>query len=419
MTNSTRRRKPRNHQNGKPTGSPFTIHPSGRYCKKVRGKIRYFGYVADGHDAALDLWLKQKDELLAGRVPRPEAPEGVTLRDLANKFGIHKKTLLDAGELSPRTYQDCYRTCESLIDHFGKERLLDDFRQEDFATYRVALAKRLGPVALGNEIQRVRSVFKFAFDTEMIAAPVRFGPGFKRPSKKVLRLQRAKKGPRLFTPAELRKLIDVAGVQMRTMILLASNGGLGNNDLASMPLSAVDLDRGWVDYPRVKTGVQRKFPLWPQTVKAIRKVIQTRRTPKDEADAGLLFITKYGAKWCKTVIEINTEDGKPATINNDNAVGKEFVKLFAAAGIERGGRSFYTIRHVFRTVADESRDQIAVDFIMGHTRDDMASVYRERISDERLQAVVNHVRVWLFAAGGKKDKKERKEVAEKHPAHEQ
>jgi hypothetical protein len=27
----------------------------------------------------------------------------------------------------------------------------------------------------------------------------------------------------------------------------------------------------------------------------------------------------------------------------------------------------------------------------------MASVYRERISDERLRAVVDHVRNWLFA----------------------
>ena len=33
---------------------------------------------------------------------------------------------------------------------------------------------------------------------------------------------------------------------------------------------------------------------------------------------------------------------------------------------------------------------------MGHARDDMASVYRERISDERLKAVSDHVRKWLF-----------------------
>jgi hypothetical protein len=36
---------------------------------------------------------------------------------------------------------------------------------------------------------------------------------------------------------------------------------------------------------------------------------------------------------------------------------------------------------------------------MGHARDDMASVYRERISDERLRAVSDHVRKWVFGEG--------------------
>jgi hypothetical protein len=34
--------------------------------------------------------------------------------------------------------------------------------------------------------------------------------------------------------------------------------------------------------------------------------------------------------------------------------------------------------------------------VMGHSRNDMASVYRERIDDARLVAVVQHVHKWLF-----------------------
>jgi hypothetical protein len=34
---------------------------------------------------------------------------------------------------------------------------------------------------------------------------------------------------------------------------------------------------------------------------------------------------------------------------------------------------------------------------MGHESTHMSSVYRERISDERLRAVVDHVHAWLFA----------------------
>ena len=67
------------------------------------------------------------------------------------------------------------------------------------------------------------------------------------------------------------------------------------------------------------------------------------------------------------------------------------------AMLYRKGRGFYTLRHVFETIGGESCDQVAVDAIMGHERGDMADVYRERISDERLHRVVNTVREWLFA----------------------
>jgi integrase len=70
-------------------------------------------------------------------------------------------------------------------------------------------------------------------------------------------------------------------------------------------------------------------------------------------------------------------------------------KLLDAVSIN-GHRNFYALRHTFETVGGESKDQVAVDAIMGHARDDMASLYRERISDERLKAVTDHIRAWLF-----------------------
>jgi hypothetical protein len=45
-----------------------------------------------------------------------------------------------------------------------------------------------------------------------------------------------------------------------------------------------------------------------------------------------------------------------------------------------------------------AKDQPAVDHIMGHESPHMSTVYRERISDERLKAVTDHVRGWLFPA---------------------
>ncbi len=79
----------------------------------------------------------------------------------------------------------------------------------------------------------------------------------------------------------------------------------------------------------------------------------------------------------------------------DDAVGKQFTKLFQKLELKRPGVSFYALRHTFETIGGESRNQVAVDHIMGHARGDMAhDVYREHISDERLRAVTELVHNW-------------------------
>jgi integrase len=77
-------------------------------------------------------------------------------------------------------------------------------------------------------------------------------------------------------------------------------------------------------------------------------------------------------------------------------VSVHFCELAKKLGLHRDGVGFYTLRHVFRTVAGAARDPVAIDLIMGHTDPSMAAHYRERIEDGRLLAVVEHVRRWLF-----------------------
>src|SRR5262249_17902865 len=122
---------------------------------------------------------------------------------------------------------------------------------------------------------------------------------------------------------------------------------------------------------------------WQETVAALREALARRPEPKDPADANLAFVTKYGKSWAK-----NT---------STNPVSQETAKLLKALGINgRAGLGVYTLRHTFRAVADESKDQPAADFIMGHDVPHMSAVYRETISEARLQAVAEHVRRWLF-----------------------
>src|SRR5262249_33779108 len=116
---------------------------------------------------------------------------------------------------------------------------------------------------------------------------------------------------------------------------------------------------------------------------AIRDALAKRPEPLKEEHADLVFVTRCKASW--------------HTGTTDGPLSREFGKLLRRLDINgRKGIGFYTLRHTFRTVADEAKDQPAADYIMGHESSHMSTVYRERISDERLKAVTDHVHRWLF-----------------------
>lgn len=380
-------------------GFPLFPHNGTRWAKVIRNKRFYFGKVSDGWKPALEKYEREREDLYAGRKPRI-AREGLTVGGLCNRFLIAKRHLVDTSELSPRSFVDYHATCKLLVEHFGAGRFVDDLAADDFEGLRRALAKNRSPVTLGNEIQRVRVVCKFAYDSMLVDRPVRYGPTFKRPKKATLRRERQKKGPRMFEAAELRRIVKAASQPMKAMILLGVNAGLGNNDVGTLPLSAVNLETSWLDYPRPKTAIHRRCWLWPETVEAIKEAIAQRPTPKDEAAENLVFITRYGKSWSKERETLPDTDvlAKKKSTATDNPVSKEMIKLLKAEKLHRPGLAFYALRHTFETIGGETKDQPAVDAIMGHADNSMAGAYRERVGDDRLKAAAEHVRIWLLTA---------------------
>lgn len=367
---------------------PLFPHASGRWAKKVRGQLCYFGKWSDDPkgERAIQQWLDQKDDLLAGRKPRPAGvTAGVTVKELCDEFLTAKENLVASGELAKRSWADYLATCTRVADAFGRGRVVSDLRQDDFEQLRAKLSKTWGPVSVFNEIGRVRVVFKWGFDSELLDRPVRFGPGFKRPSAKTLRLNRALKGPRMFEAVDLLSIIDAAGVQLRAMIYLGINCGLGNADCARLEVGHLDMKLGWLNFPRPKTGVARRSPLWKETVKALQAALAERPEPADAADADLVFITKYGRPW--------RADG-----SRNAPLSHEFSKLLDELGLKRPGLNFYALRHTLETVGGAAKDQPALDLIMGHAprSNDMGAVYREHIADSRLTEVCKVVRKWLL-----------------------
>ncbi len=435
---------------------PLFPHATGRWAKKIRGKFVFFGPWSDPF-GALDRYTSQRDALHAGRVARAitgsaatmasaagsattrsrptfapnaspppranasprrsangsasasnrsspttgisgvvrDATEALTLRDLVNRFLTAKQRRLDGGEMSPRSFNDYFHTASLFLSGLGKDRRADDITPADFGMLRTHLAKGRGPVSLGAHIQRVRCMFKFAFDGGLMDRPVRFGPEFEKPSRKAMRQARNDRVARMFEPEEIKTLLANAGVQMGAMILLGLNAGLGNTDLASLPRSAINLKKGVLDFPRPKTGIPRRAPLWAETVTAVKQALAARPEPKEPGTEDLIFVTRYGRAWVRTKAPGARSKGKAPSIAVDS-IGLEFGKLAKATGLAQPGRSFYAMRHTFRTIADEVQDRPAIDMIMGHQDgNDIATAYIERISDERLRKVTDHVMTWL------------------------
>lgn len=374
---------------------PLTHHAgSGQWCKKIRGKIYYFGVEPK---KALEKYLDEKDDLQAGRVRRSDQDPVTTLKEVVNRFLTYKKSLLDSEELSNRTFDEYFRSAESILSFFGAERDVNDVRPEDFTSYRAKLSEGRGLHALGKEVRITRMVFHFAQEEGLTDKVIRFGKSFKQPSKKSMRLDRQSKqirnGKRLFAAKEIRAILASASVNLKAMTLLAINCGFGQSDCATLPVSAIDLERSWLEFPRPKTGIVRQSPLWSETIAAIRDSLERRQEPSDDANSGLVFLTRQGNPWVRSVNKGTPE--KPRIVTFDR-VANEFAKVLAKLNLKRPGLNFYALRHTFETVAGESKDQVAVDYIMGHADNSMASLYREEISKERLVSVVQHVRQWLW-----------------------
>ena len=336
--------------------------------------------------AALALYEHEKVALHSGRTPLPQAGT-LTVADLCNAFLSSKQRLLQNRELAARTFADYEKVCDRLVAFLGKRRLVEDVAAGDFEALRTGIAKTCGLIRLGGQIQQTRMVFKYGFDAGLLDKPVRYGQSFQRPHAVVIRKLRNSSVPKMFEAHEIRDLLAAAPTQLRAMILLGVNCGFGNCDCGNLPQSALDFDKGWVHYPRPKTGIDRRCPLWLETVETLNAAIADRPAAKYKADAGLVFLTRCGQCWSKAT--------------STNPISAEFGKLCKTLGLHRRGRGFYALRHTFQTIGDEALDAVAIRMIMGHSppSGDMSSVYRERISDKRLLAVVDHVRQWLFGPG--------------------
>lgn len=387
--NSTIAKKKRPEKSKAPAkpydGFPLFAHQSGQWAKKVKGEFYYFG-VWDDPAAALREFKKQEDDLYAGTPTTPAG--GLTVEDLANDFLRYKKARVGSGELSSRSWTDYYDVCAVVLDVLGKTTAIETLRPIDFERVRAAFAKagiRRGEVRqprsaarLGKDVTVVRMLFKYADDAFDVR--VKLGPDFKPPSRKEQRDDRKGKPKKFLEAVQLRAAIDTADPTMKAIILVGLNAALGNEDIAH--LSPANIKVEWLDYPRCKTGEERRAWLWPETREAIAAI-----KPRGKH----VFHRPNGETWHS---DTRTDDKGRVVI--DNVLSKAFNSLIPD---RPSGVSFYSLRHVFQTIAEKGGDKEAVKAVMGHATasNDMSARYSEEgVADDRIKTACEAVRSWLY-----------------------
>lgn len=356
----------------------------GYWYKTIRGRRKYYESLANDPTGqkSLEQWLATKDDPFAE--VRKVQTGGITLLEVCNAFCTHKSDRVDSGELSKRMFDEYFATCELVLAVVDKQSVAENINLEDFSNIRRVLAKRYGVNGLTKRITQVRSLFKYGYESGLLERPMKYGLEFDKPTAKAMRKNRLAKGAQDYTADEIRRMVANASRITKAMVLLGLNGALGNSDIADLPLSAIDLESNWLDYPRAKTATSRRIPLWPETSAALKAVIDAR--PETKSDR--LFISVRGNDFTDTA-------------RTGQRVTGYFRQVLKKIGIE-DGRGFYGLRRTFQTQAEESGDLVAVQAIMGHipSERDMSARYRQRISDARLQAAVEVVRQWLLPIEG-------------------
>jgi len=84
---------------------PLTLHPTGQYCKRIKGKLYYFGVYKR---KALKRHLEQAAYLHTGKGTKPEsATDSLSIKTLCNLYLEHQESRAEIGEIKLR-YVYCF-----------------------------------------------------------------------------------------------------------------------------------------------------------------------------------------------------------------------------------------------------------------------------------------------------------------------
>ena len=332
---------------------PLTLHKTRQYCKKIKGKIYYFG---TDKKAALNRYLDQAAYLHAGKLPRPKSTgHTLSIKTLCNLYLDHQESRSTIGEIRLRHLYDQTSLLRDFVRFVGPNRAVSDISTVELQNYRKKLIKAgKSPNTINNRIAAIKAMYNWALDNEVADNAPRL--------KAVKKVTPPKQEKPTFTVSQIQKILQNASPQMKAMIWLGLNCGFGCTDCAELEWKVLDLENGRVCYPRRKTGIERNLPLCPETIQALKEL---------QKKGELVFYTRRGNPWVRAIRRKEGDGTEKYT--KDEAISKAFSKLMKKAEIRAPkGVGFHTLRRTAATLAANSGYPFAVQKLLGHADIKMA-----------------------------------------------
>jgi integrase len=342
---------------------PLTLHPTGQYCKKIRGKIRYFG---TDKKKALERYLAQATYLHGGQGLMQKASNGkMTLKQLCGLYLQYQHSRVLAGALTPKHYNDSIDSLGRLMSFLGQSCRIESISTLDLQNYKRKLQSMYGSVhRLNLNISVMKAMFHWARRNDVLETI----PNIDAISKgKIVHREMY-----TFNSEQIKKLLSIADIKMQAMIWLGLNCGFGCTDCGKLQWKDLDLENARVRLARNKTGVGRNFPLWPETTQTLKKLPRSGQ---------LVFCTSQRRLWVTTVIKTNGDGEREYTCVN--RVTLTFARLMKKVKIHvPKGTGFYALRRTAATIAARSGDPFAVQRLLGHVDLTMATRYVQDVSEQ-------------------------------------
>ena len=148
---------------------PLTLHPTGQFCKKIRGKLYYFG---TNKKEALQRYLDEAAYLQTGSsIKAFRASNNVNLLTLCNLYLEQQNSRAEAGEIKMRQVYDQTTFLCDFVKYLGRSRKISEIATIDLQKYRMRLIKQgKSNNRINNYISAMKAMYHWAGENELITS---------------------------------------------------------------------------------------------------------------------------------------------------------------------------------------------------------------------------------------------------------